>query len=181
MNTGATLVYKNASTPYKAGEVENDRQLIPTMQWQSPFGHAASDNYFAAVNGFNDAPDIALGRFPVVTLEEAHAIVSKSLDATRLAAASASPGALFITDDIVSHQQQSDKLVEDAEKAGWRPTRIYPRREDKDNALHTKAIMDAFDEGQSLVVFAGHAGAHLEDGAPTSRRTTTSSPCHPTS
>jgi hypothetical protein len=161
MATGATLVLKNTSTPYKPGEVENDRQLIPTMQWQSPFGHAASDNYFAAVNGFNDAPDIALGRFPVVTLEDAQAIVDKSLEATRLAAAHPASSALFITDDIVYHQQQSDRLVDEAQKAGWTPTRIYPKEEDKDNALHTKAIIDAFDRGQSVVVFAGHGGRYI--------------------
>jgi Peptidase family C25 len=160
MGTGATLVWKNSSTPYEPGEVANDRQLVPTMQWQSPFGHAASDNYFAAVNGFNDLPDIAVGRFPVVSLEEAEAIVDKTLEATREAAHPA-PGALFITDDIVYHQKQADKLVEDAEKAGWSPTRIYPKAEDKDNARHSRAIIDAFDAGQSLVVFAGHGGRYI--------------------
>ena len=160
MGTGATLVWKNSSTPYEAGEVANDRQLVPTMQWQSPFGHAASDNYFAAVNGFDDLPDLAVGRFPVVTLEEAQAIVDKTLEATREANHPA-PGALFITDDIVFHQKQSDRLVEQAQKEGWTPTRIYPKAEDKDNAAHTKAIIDAFDAGQSLVVFAGHGGRYI--------------------
>jgi hypothetical protein len=161
MATGATLVYKNSSTPYEPGEVKNTRQLIPTMQWQSPFGHAASDNYFAAVNGFNDAPDIAVGRFPVVELAEAQAIVDKTLAATRHATAAAAQGALFITDDLVPHQRESDHLVERAEQDGWVPTRIYPKEEDSDNAQHTKAILSAFDRGQSLVVFAGHGGRYI--------------------
>src|SRR5262249_4931038 len=133
MATGATLVYKNTSTPYEPGEVENDRQLVPTMQWQSPFGHAASDNYFAAVNGFTDQPDIAVGRYPVVSLEDAQAIVDKSREATAHAVAQSNPGALFITDDIVVHQRQSDRLVDDAVQAGWSPTRIYPQAADADN------------------------------------------------
>jgi len=160
LGTGATLVWKNESTPYKPGEIANDRQLVPTMQWQSPFGHAASDNYLAAVNGFDDLPEIAVGRFPVVTLEEAQAIVDKSLAATRQATAPP-PGALFITDDILYHQKQADRLVAEAEKAGWAPTRIYPKAEEMENTRHTREIIEAFDRGQSIVVFAGHGGRYI--------------------
>jgi len=160
MATGATMVWKNSSTPYKPGEIENDRQLIPTMQWQSPFGHAASDNWFAAVNGVDDLPELAIGRFPVVALDEAQAIVDKTLEASSKPAPTP-PGALFITDDIVHHQRESDRLVEEAEKAGWAATRIYPKAEEKDNAQHTREILEAFDKGQSVVIFAGHGGRYI--------------------
>lgn len=157
---GALEVPRNESTPYEPGPVENVRGLVPTFQWQSPWGHAASDNHFALVDGEDDLPDLAVGRFPVVTLAEAQAIVDKTL-----AQGHAEPGetgeALFITDDIEYHQSRSDDLAKAAEKAGLAPAKIYPRAEELDNRVNTQRIIDAFDRGKTIVVFAGHGGRYI--------------------
>ena len=42
----SSVVPKIPSTPLKPDDRSNDRQRVPTFQWQSPWGHAASDNYF---------------------------------------------------------------------------------------------------------------------------------------
>lgn len=154
----APQVPKNESTPYLPGPVPNIRGLVPTFQWQSPWGHAASDNHFALLEGDDDLPDLAVGRFPVVTLEEANAVVDKTLEYGRRLQAGP---ALFITDDQQYHQLQSDELAREAERAGYVPAKIYPRPEERDNQENTRRIIDAFDHGQSVVVFAGHGGRYI--------------------
>ena len=163
LGTGATLVWKNDEHALQArGDRRTTASSSPRMQWQSPFGHAASDNYFAAVNGFDDAPEMAVGRFPVVTLEEAQAIVDKSLGGHAPGDRRPSPGALFITDDIVvSPEAERPPRRRRPRRRAGAPTRIYPKEEEMDNTRHTRAILDAFDEGQSIVVFAGHGGRYI--------------------
>lgn len=156
----APQVPKNESTPYRPGPVPNLRGLIPTFQWQSPWGHAASDNRFAQLEGDDELPDLAVGRFPVVTLQEANAIVDKTLEYGRRQ----QPGpaeALFITDDQQYHQLQSDDLAREAERTGYAPAKIYPRPEEKDNQENTRRILEAFDRGETVVVFAGHGGRYI--------------------
>jgi len=154
------LVPKNESTPYQPGLVPNIRGLVPTHQWQSPWGHAASDNHFAQLEGDDELPDLAIGRFPVADLREANAIVDKTLEYGRRQRAGPAE-ALFITDDQQYHQLQSDDLAGDAENMGYAPAKIYPRPEEKDNQENTRRILEAFDRGETLVVFAGHGGRYI--------------------
>jgi hypothetical protein len=157
-----TTVPKISSTPLKPGDGRNDRQRVPTFQWQSPWGHAASDNFFARVDGDDDLPDLALGRIPAGTLAEAEAAVDKILDYGRRAERPpAREGVLFITDQYQGHQVQTDRLAESAAKLGYAITKIYPRPEETDNAGNSAAIRAAFDAGQTMVVFAGHGGRYI--------------------
>ncbi len=153
-------VPKNDSTPYAPGLVPNVRGLIPTFQWQSPWGHAASDNRFALLEGDDDLPDLAVGRFPVVTLEEANAVVDKTLEYGRGLPAGP-PEVLLVTDDQQHHQLQSDELAREAAATGYAQAKIYPRPDEKDNQQNTRRIIDAFDRGETIVVFAGHGGRYI--------------------
>jgi Peptidase family C25 len=156
---------KIASAPLRPGDRRNDRQRVPTFQWQSPWGHAASDNYFACVSGNDEIPDLALGRLTVGTLDEAEAAVNKIL-AYGQGYEGPSEGALFITDQYDYHKTQSDRVAKLAEERGYAVTKVYPRAEEKDNAGNSTAIKAAFDSGQSVVVFAGHGGRYIWQTGP---------------
>jgi Peptidase family C25 len=153
-------VWKNGSTPYKGSTAPNDRLFVPTFQYQSPWGHAASDHHFAILGEGGDRADIAVGRLPVASLAEANAIVDKILSYERL-----KPGelkdALFITNDEEGFQRQTDQLVEAAAKEGYAVQRVYPKKEEKDNLENTKALQRAFDAGPAFVLFNGHGGRYV--------------------
>ncbi len=156
----SSVVPKIPSTPLKPDDRRNDRQRVPTFQWQSPWGHAASDNYFALLEGDDDLPDVGVGRIPAGTRAEAEAAVDKIL-AYAHTPARTRDDALFITDQYTSHQAQTDRLAGEAAQLGYGVTKIYPQPEEKDNAGNSAAIRGAFDAGQALVVFAGHGGRYI--------------------
>ncbi len=136
----------------------NDRLRVPTFQWQSPWGHAASDLYFALTEGDDKGPELAVGRLPAGTLEEAEVMVDKVL-----AHGGGGPrrSALFLTDEYEHHKAQCDRMAQGLEARGFEITKIYPRHEEKDNEGNSAAIKQAFDAGQALVVFAGHGGRYI--------------------
>lgn len=155
-------VPKIPSTPLKPGDAVNDRQRVPTFQWQSPWGHAASDNFFACVDGDDDLPDIGVGRITAGTVEEAESAVDKIVTWEQAnSSAQGRHGALFLTDQYLAHQRQSDRMSDIAAGLGYGTTKIYPQPEEKDNLGNSTAIKAAFDAGQSLVVFAGHGGRYI--------------------
>lgn len=136
----------------------NDRLRVPTFQWQSPWGHAASDLYFALVESDQAAPALAVGRLAAGTLEEAQVMVDKVL---KYGGGGTRPSALFLTDEYDHHKQLCDRMAKGLEERGMQTTKIYPRREEKDNEGNSAAIRQALDQGQSLLVFAGHGGRYI--------------------
>ena len=136
----------------------NDRLRVPTFQWQSPWGHAASDLYFALVESDDAAPALAVGRLAAGTLQEAEVMVEKVL---KYGGGGTRPSALFLTDEYDHHKQQCDRMAKGLEERGLQAAKIYPRREEKDNEGNSAAIRQALDDGQSLVVFAGHGGRYI--------------------
>ncbi|MBL8112052.1 MAG: hypothetical protein JNK60_04150 [Acidobacteria bacterium] len=152
---------KNDSTGYGGVKTaRNDRQFVPTYQFQSPWGNAASDNWFAMVDDGDDLPDLAIGRLPVATLEEANATVDKILDYGRLPPG-ALKDALFITNDEEEFQKQTDSLASEAGQEGYSVSKIYPTPEQKDNRENTENLKNAFNRGPALVLFNGHGGRYI--------------------
>lgn len=72
--------YKRAIPPV---DVYDNRTFIPVRLYDSPFFETATDNWFADVQGNDLYPDVYLGRLPVESVEEAHAVVNKILDYER--------------------------------------------------------------------------------------------------
>ncbi|NQY91729.1 MAG: hypothetical protein HRT46_08725 [Deltaproteobacteria bacterium] len=139
----------------------NVRDLVPTMNYHSSQGHAASDHIFADVDEDGSA-DVAVGRFPVVTPDEVTAIVRKSV-----AYASAPPpgpwrrNVLWITNEERRFHQRTDQLHEIIAGVGFAESFVYPVPEEASNAEHQDRLVEAFDEGQLLVHFLGHGGRHI--------------------
>ena len=137
----------------------NDRNLIPSASFHTPQGHAASDNYFVAVDGDDFYPDLAIGRFPVVEPAEVTAIVDKTL--RYMDHPEVGPWrrrVLWITNESRAYQRRSDKFASLLGERGFSSSKVYPSPEEADNAEHQETLIRAFGEGQLLVHFLGHGG-----------------------
>ncbi|MCI0345873.1 MAG: C25 family cysteine peptidase, partial [Chloroflexi bacterium] len=147
---------------YTALNSPNDRNLIPTWNAPTPDGHAASDNYFVAVDGDDVVPDLAIGRFPVTEPAEVEAIVEKTL--RYLAAPEAGPWrreVLWVTNELVGFQEATDWLAGTLERRGFTAHKVYPQPEEMDNAEHQRTIQAALERGALLVHFHGHGGRNI--------------------
>lgn len=151
---------KNNSNVLGKTNLRNDRLLVPTHQYQSPWGHAACDNFFVSEEGDAGSALMAIGRLPVATEAEADATVDKILAYGRLPLGSLKD-ALFITNDEEGFQNQTDSLVELAKKEGYVTHKIYPKKEQLDNVENTKALLGQFDKGQAVAIFYGHGGRYI--------------------
>jgi hypothetical protein len=156
----ARQVPKNSSNVAGKSGLRNDRLFIPTHQYQSPWGHSASDNYFVSPNGDSGEPLMAIGRLPVGSVAEADAIVDKLVAYDRLEPGTLK-GALFITNDEEAFQSSCDTLVDSAEEKGYAARKVYPKKDEPDNRVNTAALLAAFDEGQAIAVFYGHGGRYI--------------------
>ena len=152
---------RNQLTPYEEGS-ELDRNLVPTWMHQGAQGHAASDNYFVAVVGDDELPDLAIGRLPVVEPAEVAAIVDKTI---RYAGAEAvgpwRRSILWIANESPAFQDRSDEMAASTTARGYSNTKIYPSPEEADNADHQAALLRSLNEGQLLVHFLGHGGRYI--------------------
>lgn len=156
----ARQVPKNGSDVAGKSGLRNERLFIPTHQYQSPWGHSASDNYFVAPDGDAGEPLMAIGRLPVGSVTEADAIVDKLVAYSRLEPGSLK-SALFITNDEEAFQRSCNSLVDSAEKKGYTARKVYPKKEEPDNQANTAALLAAFDEGQAVAFFYGHGGRYI--------------------
>jgi len=134
------------------------RNLIPTWAHGTLDGPAASDNWFVNVEG-NARPEMAIGRFPVVTPEEVLGIVEKTLAFARRSAGE-DPAALMVTDHYDASKGHADVLAARLEEEGFSTTRIYPQVDGPASRQHLLTVVDAFDLGPDLVYFVGHGGRY---------------------
>ena len=162
------LLYPNAfgtiaSAHYKdLPKKLSERNLIPTWQFPSPEGQSASDNWFAAVDGDDWHPVVAVGRFPVVKPEEVKAIVDKTIDYVSKPQLGAwRRDVMFITDEIDSFKKASDEIASALGKEGFLADKVYASPKESDNQAHQTAIRDGIDDGRLLVHFIGHGGRYI--------------------
>ncbi len=153
---------KNASTPYAEGAIPNQRNLVPTWPYGTHQGHAASDTWFACVDGDDELPDLAIGRLPVVTPEEVAAIVDKTV--AFVEQPELGPwrrDMLFIANESVGFQGRTDALVDEVERRGFVADKLYPSASEAVTAEHSQRIVRALDRGVGLIHFIGHGGRYI--------------------
>lgn len=160
-------------TPYAdMPETADARNLIPTFQYFAYEGQSASDNAFVALDKDSDKPQMAIGRFPVITPDDVAAIVDKTIRYVEDPnMGNWRQSVMFITNDDPSFQKISDRLAADVGDLGFSPAKIYPKTSDKDNELHQQKLMQDLDDGQLLVHFLGHGGRYIwRTGPPDPRK-----------
>ena len=148
------------STPYPADRRAH-RNLIPTWSYGTQDGHAAGDNWLVAVDGDDDKPEMAIGRFPVTTPEEVAAIVDKII---RYETA-APPGPwqnhlLWISDQDTRFQEMSDRLAARFVERGFTAEKIYAH-EGEAGAADQAVVRSGIERGPLLVHFVGHGGRFI--------------------
>ena len=161
LTAGARFTRKSG-TPYDEAPELNARQLIPTWNYSTYQGHAASDNQFVAVGSDGYLPVMAIGRLPVATPEEVTRIVAKTVRyASRPEVGPWRRSALFITNESRSFQNQSDALAMRLAGGGMSSQKVYPASTEKSNEHHTRRLIEILNEGQLLVHFLGHGGRYI--------------------
>ncbi len=130
---------------------------LPALWTKTSYLWTASDPELAAVNGDDALPDLAIGRLPATTVEEASSLVQKVLAWEDAGEDLSGPVALVADDpdsagdfgadvDDIAHSLLQGRAVTtlklSALGAGMRP-----------------AIREAFDSGLSLLSYVGHGGA----------------------
>ncbi len=149
-----------------AGNRVSTRNLIPTWQFPTGEGQAASDNDFVTMKTGDFHPALAVGRFPVVTPGEARAIVDKTLAyLSKPASGGWRREVTFIsTSEVASFKQESDKIAASLDRQGFATTSIYTDFNDRDKAHYEQArttLRKDLDAGNLLVHFLGHGGSYI--------------------
>ena len=159
-----TLFAELDAAHYGPGTELSHRNLIPTWSYLTYDGHAAGDNWFVSVDGDDDLPDMAVGRFPVTEPSEAAAIVEKTVRyqaqpefgpwRSRL---------LWVTSEQPGFLQMSDQLAEIFAKRGFEADKVYPPPESAGTpgSQDQQRLREALDRGELLVHFVGHGGRYI--------------------
>jgi hypothetical protein len=133
---------------------------VPPYLVKTSYLWTASDPAYAAVNGEDILPDLAIGRLPAATVEEARAMVEKVVAYETSGSLTAGPAVL-----VADNPDQAGDFEAVAEEiatsvlADRSPRRIYLARLGVEPTR--QAVTQAFDEGASLLSYVGHGGIHL--------------------
>ncbi len=136
--------------------VENQ---IPPLLVKTSYLWTASDPTYAAVNGDDVLPDVAIGRLPASSVAELRNMISKIL---AYESGEAGLGGLLVlaadNPDAAGDFPSNAEEIADGVLAGKPVRRLYLHEL---GGLMTGEIVRAFDEGASLVSYVGHGGIHL--------------------
>jgi len=152
------------TTSYKQWDPElPNRNLIPTWQYPSEEGQAASDNDFVTLESGNFHPQLAVGRFPVVEPAEVKAIVDKTIAyMTKPTPGDWRRAVTFIsTDEVASFKKGSDDIAADLGGQGFSIRNIYTKQDASTAAAANAELKRDLDAGNLLVHFIGHGGAFI--------------------
>jgi len=117
----------------------------------------ASDPAYGSVNGEDSLPDLAVGRLPASSPEQAESLVAK-LVAFEQDGFDPSAGAVLVADN----PDRAGNFESDADDIASGPLAGYPTEKIYLGRLGTEptrsAILGAFDRGASLMSYVGHGG-----------------------
>jgi hypothetical protein len=129
---------------------------IPAFMVKTSYLWTASDPAYAAVNGDDALPDVALGRLPAETVDEARIMVDKIV-AFETSGRDFSGEAVLVADnaDVAGNFEGDADDVASSTFASRRVEKLYVR--DLGGATRS-AIQSAFDTGPAIVNYIGHGG-----------------------
>ncbi len=128
---------------------------LPVMWAKTSYLWTSSDPTLGAINGEDLLPDVAIGRLPAKTLEEAQTLVQKVLE---WEGQDLGGTAVLVADNPdKAGDFEADVLDIQASFLGDRASKTLFLREL--GASTRPQILSAFDEGASLMSYVGHGGA----------------------
>ena len=128
-----------------------DNDLVPTKLIDTQFMETASDDWFADFD-MNGLAELAMGRLPVRTAEEAARVVGKivSYDSSR-----PSEGILLVADKNVGYDfDGSNDKLRGLIPSSFRVEQIS--RNSLDDVTAKGRLLDAINQGQKIVNYTGH-------------------------
>jgi uncharacterized repeat protein (TIGR01451 family) len=132
--------------------------FVPSLlAWDGEFGRVPSENRYADTDG-DGAPDVAIGRLPVQTAEEADVLVAKiAAQAEGLAAVAGRH--LFVTDDS-GEEDAPFRADADAVSASLPADSVVLPFADATAgaAVARQALQDGWQQGAALTHYFGHGG-----------------------
>ncbi|MCB8945028.1 MAG: hypothetical protein H6658_14855 [Ardenticatenaceae bacterium] len=130
-----------------------NRNLLPTTYVGTRQGHfVASDAWYTA-----DVPQIAIGRFPVQTAVQLHALVQKTIAYETASTADWNQLALLVADDEPKFDLVSDDIATQLHDNGYQTHKLYMTENDN---IHYN-IISTLNQGVGLVNYMGHGGATM--------------------
>ena len=133
------------------------KNQVPPLMVKTSYLWTTSDPTYASVNGDDLLPDLAIGRLPAATVDEARQMVEKIV-AYETGDVTLEGTAVLVADNA----DRAGNFEADAEEIA---SGLLSSREVKkiylsqlSRAATRSAILDAFDEGASLVSYLGHGG-----------------------
>jgi len=129
---------------------------LPAFWAKTSYLWTSSDPTLGAVNGEDGLPDLAIGRLPATTLEEAQALVQKVL-AWEEGAQSLSGKAILVADNPdIAGDFEADIADIRASFLGGRDTQSILLS--RYGANTRSEVLGALDQGASLLSYVGHGG-----------------------
>jgi uncharacterized repeat protein (TIGR01451 family) len=133
------------------------RTYVPSLDgWDGEFGRVASENRYADVDG-DGSPDVAIGRLPASTVEEAQVLVDKVLAQQYLLARGAGRH-LFAVDNHGPGDPDFGAAAREA--AAWLPRDAVRSFADVGQGIDTarSRLWSALAQGASFTHYFGHGG-----------------------
>ncbi len=130
---------------------------VPPLIVKTTYMWTASDPGYAAVNGDDFLPDLALGRLAASTVDEAEQMVAKILAYERGDATLTGPAVLVVDNADGAGDFEADANTLAGSVLASKPTETI-FLSDLGTAATRAAILQSFDAGASIVSYIGHGG-----------------------
>ena len=130
---------------------------LPVLWTKTSYLWTASDPLLAAVNGDDALPDVAIGRLPAATVEQANALVQKLVAWEESGQGLAGPAALVADNPDVAGDFEAD--VQDVRASFLAGREASVLKLGERGAATRGAIQAALDSGLSYLSYVGHGGA----------------------
>ncbi len=154
------LLLGDASYDFKDHLGTGAPNRVPALPLETNYLWTASDPSLAAVNGDDLLPDVAIGRLPAADAAELRAMIDKILAYETEGRGLSAPVVLVTDNPDVAGDFDADALDLMASVLAARDVRHISLG--SLGAERTRqSILEAFDEGASVVSYMGHGGIHL--------------------
>ena len=130
---------------------------LPALWTKTSYLWTVSDPELAAVNGEDALPDLAIGRLPATTVEEARSLVEKLL-AWEDSGQGLSGAAVLVADNPDAGGD-FDADIDDIAGSFFQGRAVSTLKLSQLGAQMRPAILDAMNSGLSLLSYVGHGGA----------------------